>query len=36
MIRFTAQMNMSTKERSGFEVKKFTAGIKFFPEAMGI
>ena len=30
----TAQMNMSTKERSGFEVKKFTAGIKFFPEAM--
>ncbi|MBS1597988.1 MAG: translocation/assembly module TamB domain-containing protein [Bacteroidetes bacterium] len=30
----TAQMNMSTKERSGFEVKKFVANIKFFPEAM--
>jgi len=30
----TAQMSMSTKERSGFEVKKFVADIKFFPEAM--
>lgn len=30
----TAQMNMNTKERSGFEVKKFVADIKFFPEAM--
>ena len=30
----TAKMEMSTKERSGFEVKKFTARIKFFPEAM--
>jgi hypothetical protein len=30
----TAQMNMSLKERSGFAVKKFTAQMKFFPEAM--
>ncbi len=30
----TAQMDMSTKERSGFVVKKFTSQIKFFPEAM--
>jgi len=30
----TAQINMNTKERSGFAVKKFTADIKFFPEAM--
>lgn len=30
----TAQLALSTKERSGFEVKKLTASIKFFPEAM--
>jgi len=29
-----AQMELSTKERSGFVVKKFDANIKFFPEAM--
>lgn len=30
----TAQMALSTKERSGLDVKKFTANIKMFPEAM--
>ncbi|HVM87960.1 MAG TPA: hypothetical protein VMT76_07205, partial [Puia sp.] len=30
----TAQLDLSTKERSGFEVKKLTASVKFFPEAM--
>ena len=30
----TAQMDLNTKERSGFVVKKFTSQIKFFPEAM--
>ena len=30
----TATMTMSTRERSGFTVKKFDANIKFFPEAM--
>ncbi len=30
----TAQLQLSTKERSGFEVKKLNAKIKWFPEAM--
>ncbi|MBN8853660.1 MAG: translocation/assembly module TamB domain-containing protein [Sphingobacteriales bacterium] len=30
----TAQMQLSTKERSGLEVKKLNARIKWFPEAM--
>jgi hypothetical protein len=30
----TAQLLLSTKERSGFEVKKLSARIKWFPEAM--
>lgn len=30
----TAIARLSTRERSGFEVKKMTAKIKFFPEAM--
>ncbi|HEX4852342.1 MAG TPA: hypothetical protein VFV08_16110, partial [Puia sp.] len=30
----TAQMNLNTKERSGFQVKQFTARIKFYPEGM--
>ena len=30
----TAQLQLSTKERSGFEVKKLSARIKWFPEAM--
>ncbi len=30
----TAQIALSTKERSGFEVKKLTAQVKMFPEAM--
>ncbi len=30
----TAQISLNTKERSGFEVKKLTADIKFFPEGM--
>ena len=30
----TAQINMSTKEKSGFRVNKFTAQMKLFPEAM--
>src|SRR3569833_3595345 len=30
----TAQLNLATKERSGFEVKKLQARIKWFPEAM--
>jgi hypothetical protein len=30
----TAQLALSTKERSGFEVKKLNAKIKWFPEAM--
>ena len=30
----TAQMLLSTKERSGFEVKKFIADVRMFPEAM--
>jgi hypothetical protein len=30
----TAQVSLSTRERCGFEVKKLTASIKFFPEGM--
>jgi hypothetical protein len=30
----TAQLLLSTKERSGFEVKKLSSRIKWFPEAM--
>lgn len=30
----SAVTRLSTKERSGFEVKKMTANIRFFPEAM--
>ena len=30
----TAQLQLATKERSGFEVKKLSARIKWFPEAM--
>jgi len=30
----TSQISLTTKERSGFEVKKLTARIKWFPEAM--
>ncbi|MHA4810714.1 translocation/assembly module TamB domain-containing protein [Flavitalea flava] len=30
----TAQLQLNTKERSGFEVKKLSARIKWFPEAM--
>jgi hypothetical protein len=30
----TAKMELSTREKSGFEVKKFSSEIKFFPEAM--
>ena len=30
----TAQVQLSTKERSGFVLKKLTADAKFFPEAM--
>ncbi|MDR3713027.1 MAG: translocation/assembly module TamB domain-containing protein [Puia sp.] len=30
----TAQIQLSTKERSGFEVKKLSARVKLFPEAM--
>ena len=30
----TAQLQLSTKERSGFEIKKLSARIKWFPEAM--
>ncbi len=30
----TAQLRLSTKERSGFEVKNMTSRIKWFPEAM--
>jgi TamB, inner membrane protein subunit of TAM complex len=30
----TAIASLSTRERSGFEVKKMTANIRFFPEAM--
>jgi hypothetical protein len=30
----TAQLALSTKERSGLDIKKFTASVKMFPEAM--